>query len=100
MLFDPEEGLYVFEVILGYRVNGKAESTSSCLIQADDPEEAEEKVLAYLDNLEMEQDFWIEEISEPFEIEEYEQSLEEHDQENLPLLNELTEEEFDDFLKS
>jgi hypothetical protein len=99
MFFDPEDGLYIFEVIIGYRVNGKTEYTPSCLIQADDPDEAEEKVLAYLNNLEIDQDFWIEEISAPYDIEGYSQEVEENDQEIFPILDELTEEEFQDFLK-
>ena len=98
MLFDPEEGLYVFEIILGYKIDGETEYTPSSLIQADEPEEAEEKILEHLDNLEIDQDFWIEEISDPFEIEEYAQDLEENDQEILPVLNDLTQEEFEDFL--
>ena len=99
MLFDPEEGLYVFEVILGYKVNGKTEYTTPCLVQADDADEAEEKALEYLDNLEIEQDFWIEEISDPYDIDEYRQHLEENDQESFPILDELTEDEFQDLLK-
>jgi len=98
-MFDPEEGLYVFEIVLGYKANGKTEYTLSCLVQGDDPDEAEEKALAYLDNLELEQDFWIEEMSEPYDIEDYKQILEDNDQEALPILTELTEEEFEDFLK-
>lgn len=99
MLFDPEEGLYVFEVILGYKINGKTEYTMPCLIQGDDIEEAEEKALGHLDNLDIEQDFWIEEISDPYDIEEYKQHMEENDQELFPILDELTEDEFQDFLK-
>lgn len=98
MLFDPENGLYVFEVSIGFKANGEKQSSASCLIQADDLEEAEEKVMEYLDNLDLDQRFWIEEISDPYSIEEYQQQLEEDESEPFPLLDEMTEDEFVEFL--
>lgn len=71
MLFDPQEGLYVFEVIIGFKLDGGKEYSSPCLVQADDVEEAEEKALEYLDDSDLDQVFWIEEISDPFDIEAY-----------------------------
>ena len=98
MFLDPQEGLYVFEVALGFRADGEKQYTTPYLVQADDLEEAEEKVLEYVDDLDLDQDVWIEEISEPFEIEEYTQRLEDGDAEPFPMLGELTEEEFRDLL--
>jgi cobalamin biosynthesis Mg chelatase CobN len=98
MLLDPQEGLYVFEVTLGFNAEGAKHYTTPYLIQADDLEEAEEKILELLDDLDLDQDLWIEEMSEPFEIEDYTQHIEEGDSEPFPMLSELTEEEFKDML--
>lgn len=98
MLFDPEEGLYVFEVVVGYRANGITRFSSPILVQADDEEEAEEKVLEYLSDLDLEGKFWVEEISEPFKIKDYEQHLKDEDITPYPMLSELTEEGFMELL--
>ncbi|MDY0041884.1 MAG: hypothetical protein RBS57_16345 [Desulforhabdus sp.] len=98
MILDPQEGLYVFEVTLGFNAEGEKRYTTPYLIQADDIEEAEEKVLEYLDDLDMDQAFWIEEMSEPSDIEEYARHIEEAEAESFPILDELTEEEFRDML--
>lgn len=96
MFLDPQEGLYVFEVVLGFESEGEKQYLTPYLVQADDAEEAEEKVLEYLDDLDLDQEFWIEEMNEPADIEEYAQRIEEGDAEPFPMLNELTEEEFKD----
>lgn len=98
MLFDPEEGLYVFEVVVGYRSDGITRFSSPILVQADDEEEAEEKVLEYLSDMDLDGKFWIEELSEPFKIKEYEQRLKDEDITPYPLLSELTEEGFIELL--
>jgi len=98
MFLDPQEGLYVFEVALGFNIDGEKQYTTPYLVQADDLEEAEEKVLECIDDLDFDQVIWIEEISEPFDIEEYTQHLEDGDAEPFPMLGELTEEEFRDLL--
>ncbi|MCX7822487.1 MAG: hypothetical protein N2260_03465 [Syntrophobacterales bacterium] len=98
MLFDPEEGLYVFEVTVGYRASGITRFSSPILVQADDEEEAEEKVLEYLADMDLEGKFWVEEMSEPFKIKEYEQQLKDEDIPPYPLLSELTEEGFMELL--
>ena len=98
MILDPQEGLYVFEVTLGFNAEGEKQYMTPYLVQADDLEEAEEKILEYLDDLDMDQEFWIEEMSEPSDIEEYAQRIEDGDAEPFLMLNELTEEEFRDLL--
>jgi len=98
MFLDPQEGLYVFEVTLGFSTEGEKQYTAPYLVQADDIEEAEEKVLGYLDGLDLEQAVWIEELSEPFDTEEYSQNIEDGEAEPFSFLEELTEEEFRELL--
>ena len=98
MFLDPQEGLYVFEVALGFNADGEKQYTTPYLVQADDLEEAEQKVLEFVDDLDLEPDIWIEEISEAFDIEQYAQRLEDGEVESFPMLGELTEEEFKDLL--
>jgi hypothetical protein len=99
MYLDPAAGLYVFEVILGFRSNGKTHYSPPCLIQADDPEEAEDKIIECLCNMDLDQDFWIDRMSNPHSIQDYQQGLKEGIAEPLPLLDELNEEEWRDFLR-
>lgn len=98
MFFDPEAGSCVFEVILGFDVDGKTRLSGPCLIQADDPDEAEEKVMEILDDLDLEGEYWIEEMSEPYDIEEYRQHVEDKEKIRYPLLDEMTEDEMRDFM--
>lgn len=98
MFLDPQDGLYVFEVTLGFSTDGEKQYTTPYLVQADDIEEAEEKVLGCIDELDLEQDVWIEELSEPHDAEEYSQRIEDGEAEPFSLLEEVTEEEFRDLL--
>jgi len=98
MFLDLQDGLYIFEVILGFSADGEKQYTAPYLVQADDIEEAEEKVLGYIDGLDLEQDVWIEELSEPHDAEEYSQSIEDGEAKPFSLLEEVTEEEFRDLL--
>lgn len=98
MYLDPAAGLHVFQVILGFRTNGKTLCSRTCLVQADDPEEAEDKIVEYLCGMDLDQDFWIDQMSNPHSIQDYQQELKEDMREALPLLDELNEEEWRDFL--
>lgn len=98
MLFDPQEGLCLFEVVIGFRMGREKEYSPPFLVQADDAEEAEEKVLEFLDDADLDRTFWIEEMSDPFDIEEYAQSADDNDIKTYPLLLELSEEELKDLL--
>lgn len=98
MYLDPQDGLYVFEVTLGFKADGEKQYTTPYLVQADDIEEAEEKVLGYIDGLDLDQDMWIEELGEPYDAEEYSRSIEDGEAEPFSLLEEVTEEEFRDLL--
>lgn len=97
-MFDEDAGLYVFEVVLGIRLNGSKGSSAPFLIQADDAEEAEEKVLEYFDDLDIDQKVWIEEMSEPFALEEYQQQIEEKNGKFFPVLDEMSEDELCDYI--
>jgi hypothetical protein len=98
MYLDPAVGLYVFKVILGFRTNGKTRYSPPCLVQADDPEEAEDKMVEYLCSLDLDQDFWMDQMSKPHTIQDYQRELKEELKESLPLLDDLNEEEWRDFL--
>jgi hypothetical protein len=98
MYLDPAADLYVFEVILGFRANGKTHTSPPCVVQADDPEEAEDEIMEYLCNMDLDQDFLSDQMSDPFSIQDYPQKLKEDLRESLPLLDELNDEEWRDFL--
>ncbi len=98
MVLDPQEGLYLFEVVIGFKIDREKEYSPPFLVQADDAEEAEEKVLEFLDDADLDQTFWIEELSDPFDIEEYIRHADDNDIKTYPLLLELTEEELKDLL--
>ncbi|OIP92074.1 MAG: hypothetical protein AUK55_10035 [Syntrophobacteraceae bacterium CG2_30_61_12] len=100
MYFDSEEGIYVFEVRMGIRTGGRRTCSPPFLIQADDADEAEEKVLEYLDDMGIEGSYWVEEISSPFHLETYQQQLEDEEREPYPNLAELDETELQGFLIS
>lgn len=98
MDFDSDDGLYVFEVTIGLRIGGRRTCSAPCLIQADDADEAEEKALEYLDDLGIEERFWVEEMSRPFSIETYGQQLEEEEREPYPNLFDFDETEIQQLL--
>lgn len=98
MYLNPAAGLYVFEVVLGFRADGRTQYSPPCLIQADDPEEAEEKVMEFLCELDLEQDFWIDQMSEPVSIQDYQVQVRQNERETLPVLDELNEVELKEYL--
>lgn len=98
MLLDPESGRYVFEVVLGYQVGPDVELTIPYLVQADEVSQAEEKVADYLEEHGMAEAFWIEEMSDPHEIVEYQEGLEDNGDEAHILLDDLTEDDFREIL--
>jgi hypothetical protein len=98
MMFDPESGRYVFEVVLGYEVGSDVEFTIPYLVQADGASEAEQKVAGYLEEHGMAEVFWIEEMSEAYGVMEYQEGLEDNGDEAHILLEELTEEDYREIL--
>jgi Uma2 family endonuclease len=98
MLLNPESGRYVFEVVLGYQMGDEVELTIPYVIQADAAPLAEEKVLAYLDEHGVAEVFWIEEMSDPYEVLEYQEGMEDNGDEAHILLEDLTDEDFREML--
>lgn len=98
MRFDPDAGLCVFEVVLGFKCDGETIYSPTVLVQADEPEELEDKVMEILGDLDLGGPYWIEEASEPYDIEEYQEQLDEHERRARPLLDELTEDELKDMV--
>ena len=94
MMLDPESGRYVFEVVLGYEAGLEAEFTIPYLVQADGASEAEQKVVGYLEEHGMAEAFWIEEMSDAYDVVEYQEGLEDNGDEAHILLEELTKEDF------
>lgn len=98
MAFDSKSGYYIFELTLCYRHQGKIHHAPPCVIQADDQEEAEEKALIYIDDLGIEEDIWVEEVSDPYPIEDYDEDFDDAGRGPVPVLNRMTEEELQEFL--
>lgn len=98
MYFDSEEGFYVFEVRMGIRTGGRRTYSSPFLVQADDADEAEEKIMEYLDDMGIEGSYWVEEMSVPFHLEAYQQKLEDEEREPYPTLADMDETELQAFL--
>ncbi len=98
MILDPERGQYVFEVVLGYSAGLDVELTIPYLVQANDTGEAEEKVGECLEEHGMSELFWIEEMSDPYDLQEYLEGLEDNGTEAHILLEELTEEDYQEIL--
>ena len=99
MILDSEGGHYVFEVVLGYQVGDEPGFTIPYLVQADDPSEAEEKVNNCLDEHGIGEVFWIEDLSQPYGLREYMESLEDNGDEAHILLSELTDDDFQEILE-
>lgn len=97
MHLDPSAGLCVFEVVLGFRDNRKTCFSPLCLVQADDSDEAEDKVMDYLCIMDLDQDVWIDQMSDPFGISEYQERSGEYD-DPPPFLEEMGEAELREFL--
>ena len=100
MAFDLDEGLYMFEITLGYRVGDVEHVTVPFLVQADDAEEAEEVVMEYLEEMHLGSKFWIAELSEPYERDGYQRLVDEGERERWDRLEDYSEEDFQEILDS
>ena len=100
MNFDLDEGLYVFEITLGYRVGDSEQMTVPFFLKADDADEAEELVLEYLEVLQLAGKFWIAEILGPYDPEEYQALVDEGERERWDRLEDYSEEDFLEILHS
>lgn len=100
MDFDLDDGLYIFETILGYMVGESENMTVPFLIKADDANEAEELVQEYLEVNQLAGEFWVAEISGPFEPEEYQKLVDEGERERWDNLEDYSDEDLLEILHS
>lgn len=100
MEFDLDEGLYIFEVTLGYQVGENDHVSVPFILKADDTIEAEELAEEYLEVNRLAGKFWIAEISDPFEPDAYQTSVEEGERERWDSLEDHSEEDFLEILHS
>ena len=100
MDFDLEEGLYIFEITLGYQVGDSEYMTVPFILRADDAEEAEEIVQDYLELNQLSDSFWIVEISDTFDPEEYQTLVDEGERERWDRLEDYSAEDFMEILHS
>ncbi len=100
MEFDLDEGLYIFEVTLGYKVGESDHVTVPFVLKADDATEAEELAEEYLEVIQQADTFWVVEISGPFDPDEYQTSVDEGERELWDSLEDYSEEDFLEIIHS
>jgi hypothetical protein len=100
MALDLDEGLYVFEITLGYKVGDSEHVTVPLVVQADDGEEAEDIVMEYLEEMRLGNRFWIAEVSEPYDRDEYERMVEAGERERWDHLKDYSEEDLQEIFES
>jgi hypothetical protein len=100
MDFDLDEGLYIFEITLGYQVGDSEYMTVPFILRADDSDEAEEIVQDYLELNQLANSFWIVEISDTFDPEEYQTLVDEGERERWDRLEDYSAEDFLEILHS
>ena len=100
MVFDLEEGLYIFEITLGYQVDDSEYMTVPFILRADDTDEAEEMVQDYLELNQLANSFWIVEISDTFDHEAYQTHVDEGERESWDRLEDHSAEDFLEILHS
>jgi hypothetical protein len=100
MDFDLEDGLYIFEITLGYTVAESENMTVPLLIKADDVNDAEEVVQEYLEINNLAGDFWIADITGPFDPEKYQKEVDEGERERWDRMEDYSEEDFLEIIHS
>ena len=100
MDFDLDDGLFMFEVTLGYQVGEIENMTVPFVLKADDTDDAEEIVQEFLEINQLADSFWLVEISGPFEPEEYQKQVDEAERERWDRLEDYSEEDFLEILQS
>ena len=93
MEFDLDEGLYIFEVTLGYQVGESDQVTVPFVLKADDADEAEELAEEYLELMQLADKFWVVEINGPFDPDEYQATVDEGERERWDSLEDYSEED-------
>ena len=100
MEYDLEEGLYIFEVTLGYQVGESDHVSVPFVLKADDANEAEELAEEYLELMHLAGKFWVVEITGPFDPDEYQVSVDEGERERWDSLEDHSEEDLLEILHS
>ena len=100
MDFDLDDGLYIFEITLGYQVGEIEHMTVPFVLKADDADVAEEIVQEFLEINQLANSFWLVEISGPFDPEEYQNQVDEAERERWDQLEDHSEEDFLEILQS
>ena len=100
MEFDLDEGLFIFEVTLGYKVGESDHMTVPFILRADDTHDAEELVEEYLEVMHLASRFWITDISGPFDPDKYQTSVDEGERERWDRLEDHSEEDLIEILHS
>jgi len=100
MDFDLEDGLYIFEITLSYMVGESEHMTVPLIIKADDNDDAEEVVQEYLEVNNLAGDFWIAEITGPFDPDEYQKEVDEGERESWDRMEDYSEEDFLEILRA
>ena len=100
MDFDLDEGLYIFEITLGYKVAEGEHMTVPLIMKADDGDDAEEVVQEYLEINNLAGDFWIADITGPFDPEKYQTEVDEGERERWDRLEDYSEEDLLEILQA
>ena len=100
MDFDLDDGLFIFEITLGYLVGDTEHMTVPFVLKADDVDEAEELVQEFLEINQLASSFWLVEISGPFEPEEYQNQVDEAERERWDHLEDYSGEDLLEILHS
>ena len=94
MDFDLDDGLYIFEITLGYMVGNSEHMTLPLILRADDNDDAEELVQEYLEVNNLAGDFWLSEVTGPFDPEDYQNEVDEGERERWDRMEDYSEEDF------
>jgi len=100
MDLDLDDGLFIFEVTLGYKVDEIEHMTVPFVLKADDADDAEEIVQDFLEMNQLANSFWLVESTGPFEPEEYQKQVKEAERERWDRLEDHSEEDFLEILHS
>lgn len=97
---DLDDGLYIFEITLAYMVGESEHMTVPLIMKADDGDEAEELVEEYLELHHLAGNFWIADITGPFDPEEYQTLVDEGERERWERFEDYSKEDFLEILHS
>ena len=100
MDLDLDEGLYIFEITLGYHVGDTDHLTVPFTLKADDLDEADELVQEYLEIMQLSSKFWVVEILGPYDPDEYDALVDRGERERWDRLEDHSEEDLLEILQA